>query len=153
MEVKLDHEDRNILEILEKNAKTRIHAIARKTGMPSSTVHHRIKRMEENRVIARWSIRPNYGLLGLKLKAHILVFIDVTLLKRIKKTQKDLAKEISAIPNTYGIDIITGEADLLVTVRGKDMDDLQKTLIEKIQSCEGIVKTRTLIVLSETNGQ
>ena len=45
--IQLDETDYSILDMLKSNSKVRIHIIARKLGIPSSTVHHRIKKLEE----------------------------------------------------------------------------------------------------------
>ena len=73
MQPKIDDTDLALLDILQSNAKARIHSIARKMGIPPSTVHHRIQRLEQEGVIAGWTIRKNHSLLGLKMKAHVLV--------------------------------------------------------------------------------
>ena len=146
---KLDRVDMSILDMLKENSKTKIHVIAKKLGIPQSTVHHRIKRLTENGIISKWSITPNYKLLGLTVKSFVLVYVDVTVLKRIRKTQEDIAKRLIGLENVQSVDIITGEADLLVSIRAKDMHDFQRILMENIQSIEGIVKTKTMISLSE----
>jgi Lrp/AsnC family transcriptional regulator for asnA, asnC and gidA len=150
METKVDEKDLEILSILEKNAKTRIHLIAKKLHLPPSTVHHRIKRMEEAGIISGWGVRKNYSKLGLKVKAYVMVFVDVTALKHMKKTQKDIAGAIRKIENVECADIITGDSDLLVCVRCKDIEDFQKVLLGKLQSIEGITKTKTLMVIGES---
>lgn len=149
MESKIGEKDLEILSILEKNAKMRIHIIAKKLHLPPSTVHHRIKRMETEGTIAGWGIRKNYAALGLKIKAYVMVFVDVTALKHMKKTQKDIAAAIRRIENVECADIITGDSDLLVCVRCKDIEDFQKILLGRIQAIEGITKTKTLMVIGE----
>ncbi len=149
METKIDEKDLEILSMLEKNAKTRIHIIAKKLHLPPSTVHHRIRRMEREGIISGWGVRKDYAKLGLEVKAYVMVFVDVTALKHMKKTQKDIAGAIRRIENVECADIITGDADLLVCVRSHGIDDFQKTLLGKIQAIEGITKTKTLMVIGE----
>jgi DNA-binding Lrp family transcriptional regulator len=149
MTKELDDIDMKLLKILEMNAKARMHNIAKKMGIPTSTVHHRIKRMEREGIIDRWTIKKNYELLGLDVKAYVLVFVNVTFLKQHKKTQKDLAKQIKKLENVEAVDIMAGEADLLVTARCSDLKNLQEVLLERIQLIEGITKTKTMIAMSE----
>jgi Lrp/AsnC family transcriptional regulator for asnA, asnC and gidA len=145
----LDGTDMEILRILEKNAKTRMHSIAKKLGIPPSTVHHRIKKLEREGIIAGWTIRKDYEKMGLGVKAYILILVNVTTLKRMKKSQKDLARKIRKFENIEAVDIMAGEADLLATARCSDLKSLQDVLLEQIQSIEGITKTKTMIVISE----
>ena len=144
----LDATDLDILRILEKNAKAPIHIIAHKLSLPSSTVHHRIKQMEHNGVILRWTIAKDYEKLGLGLKAHVLIYVDVPALKKLHRTQQNVANELAKIQGVEGADIIAGDADIIIAVRSKDMASLQKLLLEKIQGIDGITKTKTLMVIS-----
>lgn len=145
----LDDTDMEILKILEKNAKTRMHTIAKRLGVPASTVHHRIKRMEKEGIISGWTIRKGYEKLGLMVKAYILIFVNVTELKKMRKSQKDVAARIRRFENIDAVDIMAGEADLLVTARCSDLKSLQDVLLDQIQTIEGITKTKTMIVISE----
>jgi len=144
-----DETDERILAILEKNGKAKMHAIARKLGIPSSTVHHRIKGMEKAGVIRGWAAVKDHKKLGFGIKAHLLIFVNVTDLKKLGKTQADIARELLKIPGVAEAEIVTGEADLLVTVRCHDMDDYRKVLLERIQAINGIEKTKTMMVISE----
>ena len=51
------------------------------------------------------------------------------------------------VPGVENSEIITGEADLLLTVRCRDMDEFRKVLLERIQAIEGITETRTIMVI------
>ena len=61
----------------------------------------------------------------------------------------ELARQIRKIGGVEAVDIITGDADLLVTVRCRDIEDFQKVLLGKLQAIEGITETRSLIVIAE----
>ena len=150
MEKKTDEIDRELLKLLETNAKTRIHALARKMNIPASTIHHRIKRLEEEKFISSWTIKKNFSLLGLKIKAHILAFVDVASLIQMKRTQKDIANDIKKLDGVETVDIVTGDADLVITVRCNDMEDFQGFLLQRLQSIKGITKTKTMIVVAES---
>ena len=91
----------------------------------------------------------DHARLGFGLKAHVLVFADTTELKRLKKDQMGIAREIHRLENVECADIITGDAELLVTVRCKDMGDFQKFLLEKLQRIDGVSKTKTMMVVAE----
>jgi len=149
MDIKIDETDERILSLLERDAKMRIHLLARKLGIPASTAHHRIKRMEQAGIISGYTIHKDYKKLGYGILAHVLVFVDVTALKRMKKTQQDIAASLSKIEGAERAEIITGEADLLLTVRCRDMDDYRRVLLGKIQAIDGITETRTIMVISE----
>ena len=47
--MELDEKDIQLLEILEQNAKSPVQELSSKTGIPASTVHHRIKKLEREK--------------------------------------------------------------------------------------------------------
>jgi DNA-binding Lrp family transcriptional regulator len=149
MALKLDDTDMQLLSLLEKDSKARMHVLSRRLSIPASTVHHRIKRLEAGGIIRSYGIKKDFREMGMKLKAHVMVFIDVTMLKRMKKSQKELARQIRCIEGVEAVDIITGDADLIVTVRCRDIDDFQKFLLEHLQAIEGITETKSMIVVAE----
>jgi len=149
METKTDETDARILSLLSRDAKMRIHVLAKKLGIPASTAHHRIKRMEQSGIISGYTINRDYKKLGYGILAHVLVFVDVTELKKMRITQQDIASALSKIEGAQRAEIITGEADLLLTIRCRDMDDYRRVLLGKIQAIGGITETRTIMVISE----
>ena len=149
-ERKTDEIDLELLDLLQKNAKARIHAIAKKMRLPPSTIHHRIKKLEEDGLIKRWTIEKNNSLLGLKMKAHVMIFVDLAVLTSLGRSQKDVLADIKKIANVESVDIVTGDSDLVATVRCRDMDEFQNILLSRIQSIKGITKTKTMIVVAES---
>jgi DNA-binding Lrp family transcriptional regulator len=148
-ETTLDALDMEILAQLKKNARTRIYKLAKITGKPPSTVHARIKALEEKGIIKRWTIETDRKLLGYKLRAIVLIFIDVTRLKELGKTQHAIARELLHIPEVERVSIITGDADLAAEVVCRDFEEFDRVLLSKIQLVEGIVKTKSLVVIAE----
>ena len=144
----MDDLDRNILAELLKDSKIKLPKLAKKLGVPSSTLHHRIKQLEAKGIIKKWTIEIDYKKLGYGIKALILVFVDVGELKKLGRTQEDIAKELKKVPNTEHVSIITGDADLSFIIRAKDMESLRRILLERVQSIPGIQKTKTFISLS-----
>jgi DNA-binding Lrp family transcriptional regulator len=140
---KLDEEIVNLVS----NGCVRYTNISRKLGIPTSTAHARIKRLEKSGVIRGYRGEIDWKKAGLGLTAYILVNIDVDVLKRMDITQERLLKRLLAVPFVTGGDIITGESDLLIRVVAKDTTDLREIILGHIGQIGGIAKTKTMIVL------
>ena len=56
MEVKVDEKDRKILEVLKEHADYATRQIAKKTGLPITTVHNRIQKLKKEKVIKRFTV-------------------------------------------------------------------------------------------------
>ena len=85
----------------------------------------------------------------MNIGAYLLISADLKLLKQGKKTQHDLAKEIRKIPGVEKVAIVTGGTDIVARLRVKDIDELDKTLLGKIQLLEGVAKTQTMIIIRD----
>ncbi len=145
----LDKKDQKILEVLKENANYPTRKIAKKTMLPITTVHNRIKRLLRSGVIRKFTIELDYQKIGKGLLAYILISANLPLLKTKKKTQYDLVSDIKKFAFVEKIDIVTGGTDLVAMVRVKDMQEFDHVLLEKLQLVEGIDKTQTLTVIHE----
>jgi len=123
-------------------------ALARKLNAPLSTVHFRMKKMEKEGVIKCYKGEVDWKKAGFPLTAFIFVNIDVNLLKKIGKSQEKLLRELLGTAYVREGYIITGDEDMLLKVIAKDSAHLKDTLLNHIDAKEGVVKTKTVIVLS-----
>ncbi|PIN98990.1 MAG: transcriptional regulator [Candidatus Diapherotrites archaeon CG10_big_fil_rev_8_21_14_0_10_31_34] len=144
----MEDKSEQILEFLKKNSKLSLRQLAKKAGIPLTTAHNRIKKMQEEGVIKNYSVEVDYNKLGFGLCAYIMALIkhDST-----HKSQQEIAKKILKLSFVESIDIITGEFDLLIKVRAKNIPQLNKLITKELRNIEGIDKTTTLFVLEEMN--
>ncbi len=147
----MDEKDERILDILKENSKLSTQQISKKSSIPITTVHHRIKKLEKDEVIKKYTVVLDNKKIGKALSAYILISVDYKLLKQIKKRQQDLARKLVSHYAIEEAATVTGETDIIIKVRAKDMDELNSLIEEYIRTITGVDKTRTLVVLSEVN--
>lgn len=140
--ISIDSTDRELIEALQNNAKARLSSIAKATGIPVTTIHNRIKRLEKEGIISGYTIRLNHKKLGTKL--HALIFITAN-----RVDQEELAKTLKRVHGVKNVQILTGNYDMLLDVRVADVDALNNFVIHELRTLNGIDKTHTMIVLSE----
>jgi len=144
----MDSKDEKVLEMLEKNSKLTTSQIAKKTGIPITTIHNRIKKLEKLGIIKNYSVNLDYKKLNLPITSFISVNTKYTLLSGETLKQEDIAKEIRILKGVEEVNIMTGGTDILLKVRVKDIDGLNEFVIKKLRSIKGVDKTQTMIVLS-----
>ncbi|HLD01220.1 MAG TPA: Lrp/AsnC family transcriptional regulator [Candidatus Nanoarchaeia archaeon] len=145
----IDEKDRKILEVLQNHADYSTRQIAKKTLLPITTIHHRIKKLKKEGVIKKFTLELDYHQLDKGFLAYILISVDLPLIKQKKRTQYDMAKELRSFYFVERVDIVSGGADLLAVIRVKDVAEFDKVLLGKLQQVEGIEKTQSLIVIRE----
>ncbi len=147
MALKIDEKDKKIIEILQEHADYTTRQIAKKTLLPITTVHHRIKKLKAEKVIRKFTIELDPIKVEKSFVAYILISANLEQLKLKKKTQYDLAREIKKLSFIERVDIVSGGTDLIAIVRVKDVAEFDHVLLGKLQLIEGIEKTQSFIVI------
>jgi Lrp/AsnC family leucine-responsive transcriptional regulator len=137
----IDATDREILKILQQNARVSNAEIARQVGMAPSAILERIRKLEARGVIQGYDVRIDPAALGLNLLAYILV--------RTKDSGGELrtGETLAQIEEVQEVHHIAGEDCFLVKARVRDARTLGRLLRERFASGGGISTTRTTIVL------
>lgn len=146
MEFKLDDKDLMILCLLQKNCKMTAREIAQKIDSPITTVFAKIKRMEELGIIQHYRAVLDAGKLDMGTTAFILASVSYRLKEGAQLSQRRIAQEIAKFPEVQEVHIITGDFDILVKVKEKDVNQIGKFVIDKLRMVEGIEKTLTCMV-------
>ena len=145
----LDEKDWKILEVLKEHADYTTRQIAKKTLLPVTTVHNRIRKLKSEKVIKKYTVELDNKKIGKSLVAYVLISANISLLKQKKMSQYDLLEQIRKFGFVERIDIVSGGSDLVAILRVKDVEELDRVLLGKLQNLEGIDKTQSLIVLHE----
>lgn len=135
----INKKDELILKELKKNSRETATNISKKLNIPRVTIHDRIQKMIQNKVIKNFTVIPDYKKINLGCK----VFIFASFKPDSDVSQKELAKKISKINGIYEVDIISGEYDLLLKARGSSLDDIGKLVVEKLRQIKGVERTLT----------
>lgn len=146
--MQLDEKDNKILYILKTNAELTSSQISKKTAIPITTVHNRIKKLKQLGIIKNYTINIDHEKIGKALAAYILITINQSNLKQ-KISQHDIGRKLKSFDEVDSADIVTGATDIIIKVRAESMKKLNDFITEKLRNIEGIDKTQTLMVLEE----
>jgi len=147
MDPKLDDRDIAILSLIQRDCKLTAREIARKIDSPITTVFAKIKRMEEQGIIKEYTAVLDSTKLDYTTTAFILASVTYGM-KNVEKpfSQRDKAAEIAKFPEVQEVHIITGDWDLLIKLREKNVDSIGRFVIDKLRFINGIEKTLTCMV-------
>src|SRR5690625_2522276 len=137
----IDDIDRELLDILQRNARTSNAEIARTVGMAPSATLERVRKLEERGLIEGYGARLNARALGRGLLAYIFVRAE----ERVGAPET--ADQLARIPEVQEVHHVAGEDCFLVKVRVGDPVELGGVLRERIGSIMTVRSTRTTIVL------
>ncbi len=145
----MDSKDEKILNTLKENSRLSSQQISKRTAIPITTVHNRIKKLLSEGVIEKFTIKLNPKKLGKTLAAYILVTVDYTSLKRAKTSQHELVAKLKKHPLVEEAAMVTGASDVILKVRVGRIDELDKFVTVDLRNIDGIEKTQTAVILNE----
>jgi DNA-binding Lrp family transcriptional regulator len=134
----LDPIDLTLIDAVQQNASQRLEDLGRLVKLAPSSVHERLRRLERDGIIRRWTVALDAQALGL----GVLAFIGV----RSSLSCSTVLEGLSAIPEIEEAHSVAGELCFLLKVRVADTTALLG-LIERLRQIEGIEQTQTTVVL------
>jgi len=137
----LDEIDRNILRILQIDARTSYREIQNKLGISIGTIHNRIAKLKKNGVIEGYTLRLNNEKLGYKLSFLIRINCD-------GKFTEEILEDLKEIPEVCSIFHTTGEQSAALICRFKESEDVH-TFIRNLNQKEYITRTNSNMILKE----
>ena len=123
----MDQLDRDLLHILQKDAKTPFTRIAEELNQPDTTIHFRAKRLKENNTITRYCALVHPEALGYTASAIFRIEIGGHILPEISKDRTHTFAEELAEDEQY-LWVAVDEEPMIVHVltMGTDEEDLQR---------------------------
>lgn len=141
LDYNLDHIDYHILRIMQDNARTNNADIARELGMAPSAILERVKKLEQKEIILQYNAKINPQAIDQTLLSFI--FIKAQDIIGVQKVGFLLAE----IPEVQEVHDIAGDDGYLIKVRTNDAAGLVDLMRNSLGKIEGIISTRTTIVL------
>ncbi len=132
--------DRNLLALLRLNAREPVSALARKLGVSRSTVQDRIRRLEEQGVIAGYTVTLGAEHADEGVRALVTIAIE----PQSTTPVVSVLKRMSALD---AIHTVSGKYDLATMVHTASPAEMDKVL-DQIGQVEGVVRTESAIILS-----
>ncbi len=138
--------DKQILKILERDARTSPAEIAVMLGKTEDEVRESIKKMEANGIIRRYKTVIDWEKAG---REQVFAFIDVRVTPSRGVGFDDVAKRIYNFPEVHSVYLVSGDYDLRVVVGGKTMHEVAFFVAEKLATLENVLSTRTSFLLKK----
>jgi Lrp/AsnC family leucine-responsive transcriptional regulator len=137
----LDELDIQILEALQRNARSTFAELGAIVGLKPPAVHDRVKRLETRGHIRGYAAQLDGKRLGLELVAFVSCYTSPDC------TYDDFTRALSALPEVCEIHSVAGEETFVckvVTRSTQHLDDL----LGRLKSMPGMARTKTTIVLT-----
>ena len=142
--IKPDPIDRQILEILQTNAKITNSQLAQEIGLSPAPTLERVRKLENAGIIKSYHATLDTEKLGL----GVSIFIMVSLSSHKKNQIMSFVDRIKQIPEVVECHHITGTGDFLLKVLTKDIASYQELILNKLVDIEEIGNMQSMVILS-----
>ena len=133
-EIEMDELDKNILKLLQKDARLSFAEIGRNLGIAETTARFRVNRLLESGIITRFAAVLDPEKIGFKVGGAILLKIDPAHLE-------EACKQLIAFEETQYLFRSTGEYDVVSMIWAHDMEHLNE-LVKRTKLIVGVKDTR-----------
>jgi Lrp/AsnC family leucine-responsive transcriptional regulator len=142
-EAKLDRLDRDILSVLQSDARVSLQELSKQVGLSASPCWTRIRRMEEAGVIEGYTVRLNAQAVGLAET----VIVQVTLDSHSDEALFAFGRALADIPEVLEALLVSGDYDYILRIAVSDTRDYERLLRERLYKIPGLRHSKSSFVL------
>ena len=139
-----DKLDLQIIQAMMEDAEISYADLGKKIFVSGGTIHVRIKKLEEQKVVKGKKLSVDLKLLGYDVIAFIGIYLEKSSL------YDSVARELKKIPQIVRLNYTTGNYSMFAEIVCKDIQQLRFVLHDELQKIKGIERTETFISLEES---
>ena len=141
--IELDDIDRRIVAALQAEGRLAMVDLADKVGLSPTPCQRRVKRLEDEGVIARYAALVSPPTVGLDLQAMVQVTLD----DHSEKTVEAFEAAIRARPEVVACYAMTGDMDFLLHVLATDLASFSEFAMKALLRMPGVRGTRSSFIM------
>lgn len=145
MPPRLDDADLRILRALRGDARLTVAELAERAHLSTSPTWRRVKRLEDDGVIAGYQASLDRRTLGWGVLAFVMVSIE----DHGDEQARAFEKAVAELPEIVACWSIAGSADFLLQVVGRDLDTYAEFAMTTVRRLPGIKAMQTIFTLKE----
>ena len=142
-EASFDRTDMAILRLLLEDSRRTLQDIGAEVGLSPTACWSRIKRLETEGVIKRYTIAVDPGRIGY----HDSVIVQLTLESHTEDTLYAFGQVLATIPEVQEAYLVSGDYDYYIRIAVRDTRDYERLLREKLYKIPGIRHSKSHFVL------
>ena len=127
----LDETNKKILNILQRDDKISYQEMSDKLKMAASTIHNRVKHMENEGIIKRYSAVVDPYKVGFNSIALIGLSVDI-------HKMNEIAEKLSSFDEIHMVAVASGDHDIIIQMLSRDDKALWKFINKNIKTIDGV---------------
>jgi len=141
--------EEKLIGFLEKGFCTpQISRLAKETKEPATTLHYNIKKLEEEGKILEYKAVFDYKKIGVGFCSYVLINLSPDEYGNPERVAKELVK----FREIESVDIVTGDWEIMLKVRTKNIDEYY-AFVKNVISRKGVIKIKSLNTLKQVKSE
>ena len=136
----LSDKDRELIALLQNNAREPVASLARKLKVSRTTVQDRLRRLEQSKVIEGYALKLTDNTAVAGIKAFVTIEVEP------RRTQ-EVIRALVKLPQIDSLHSVSGKFDLIARLGTGSSDELDG-LLDRIGQVPGVTGTESAIILS-----
>ncbi|MHA1576610.1 MAG: Lrp/AsnC family transcriptional regulator [Candidatus Thorarchaeota archaeon] len=139
---KVDDNDRRIISILSRNARSSLRDIAGVVNLSPSSVRNRMERLVELGVIKKYTLDVDYRKLGYEIQVIVLITSK-------PGSSETLYKTLARSEKVTKVFWTSGPANFICIVRVNDMKELSEFMTSYLEKLDGVERIESMFLMPE----
>lgn len=135
---------RELLEILERDARRDVSEIAKMLGQSEYEVERDVKRLEDDKIILAYNALIDWEKFG---DESVTAIIEINLTPQREVGFDAIAERIYRFDEVRTVYLMSGDFDLLVIIEGKSLKDVANFVATRLSTIDGVTQTRSHFLL------
>ena len=140
MTMRVTYKDQQLLAVMRGNARASTTELAQILAVSRSTVQKRLERLENEGVIAGYTVQLSSEYLDQEIKAHVMITVS-------PRMTADIIKDMENLDGVRAIYSVSGPHDLIAEVAAMSVTDLDN-MLDEIIAIDGVERTVSSVILS-----
>ncbi len=136
----MDAKDRELIRLLQADARATTTALARELGLSRATVQTRMARLEAQDIIRGYTVRVSYEIEQRQIRAHVMISV-------FPKQNAEVSAALVKQTGVRALYAISGEYDLIAIIAAESTEEIDQ-IIDAVGQLDGVERTNSSIVLS-----
>ncbi len=127
----MDEINKKILNIIQANDKISYQEMSEQLNMAASTIHNRVKHMENEGIIKHYSAIVDPYKAGFESIALIGLSVNI-------HKMNEIAERLSSFDEIHMVAVASGDHDIIIQMLARDNKELWKFINENIKTIDGV---------------
>ena len=136
----MDGKDRELIRLLQADARLTTTALARELDLSRATVQTRMARLEAQGIIRGYTVRVSYEIEQRQIRAHVMISV-------YPKQNAEVSAALVKQAGVRALYAISGEYDLIAIIAAEGTEEIDQ-IIDAVGQLDGVERTNSSIVLS-----